>query len=210
MPNIYRIMHYENLHQLIKNKGQYSRNNMREENIRYRDISNNNIQSTREDIIVPQPPYQTLHDYVPFYFTNRSPMLYACATGFASSYDEGQEPIIYLVSNTDLIIKNDVDFVFTDGQANSNGTYFYKDIADLDNIDWDLIESWSWRNTDEDNDRKRRKQAEFLVHEFFSNELIVEIVVNNNNIAEIIEDILRDANIQIPVYVRENWYYQLV
>ena len=33
-------------------------------------------------------------------------------------------------------------------------------------IDWELMESKYWHDTDEDNSRKRRREAEFLIHKF--------------------------------------------
>ena len=46
-------------------------------------------------------------------------------------------------------------------------TDFFDDLKDLDKIDWDLMQSRYWNDTNDDPDRKRRRQAEFLVHEFF-------------------------------------------
>ena len=44
---------------------------------------------------------------------------------------------------------------------------FFDDLTDLDKADWDVIHSWSWGNRADDVDRKRRKQAELLMHESF-------------------------------------------
>jgi len=43
-------------------------------------------------------------------------------------------------------------------------TQFYDKLDNLNQVDWPLIRYWSWKNTEADPDRKRRKQAEVLVH----------------------------------------------
>ena len=49
-------------------------------------------------------------------------------------------------------------------------------------IDWELMESKYWHDTDEDNSRKRRRQAEFLIHKFCPWRLVREIGVMNNDV----------------------------
>ena len=52
-------------------------------------------------------------------------------------------------------------FVFTDGHAIMQLSKFYDDLGYLTEIDWDIMEEKYWRDTIEDPDRKRRRQAEF-------------------------------------------------
>lgn len=201
---VHRIFHIKNLESILENGGQYSRTLMNEHEIDYHNISNGNIQNRRSVFEVPLEPFGDLHDYVPFYFTNRSPMLSACFIGTVPGYDEGQEPIIYLVSNIERLKALELDFVFTDGQGNKTGTSYYKNISDLINVDWEIIDSWSWGK---DPERKRKKQAELLVHEFVPIEAFYEIVVINEDVKAIVEEILDRYNNQLPVYVRPKWYY---
>ena len=44
---------------------------------------------------------------------------------------------------------------------------YFDSEADLGEVDFAATEARDWRDTDDDPDRKRRKQAEFLVHDFF-------------------------------------------
>ncbi|UTW68357.1 DUF4433 domain-containing protein [Anaerobacillus sp. HL2] len=44
-------------------------------------------------------------------------------------------------------------------------------------MDWDVMESKYWFDTDDDPDRKRRRQAEFLVLRHFPLELVLGIGV---------------------------------
>jgi hypothetical protein len=49
-------------------------------------IAYEGIQQRRSEIEIPIPPYGILHDYIPFYFAPRSPMLYAIHKGMILGY----------------------------------------------------------------------------------------------------------------------------
>jgi len=44
-----------------------------------------------------------IHDYVSFYFGYLSPMMLQLKTGWVAGYNEGQEPLIYLVSTAQAV-----------------------------------------------------------------------------------------------------------
>ena len=56
-------------------------------------------------------------------------------------------------------------------------------------------------------DRKRRKQAEFLVYEFCPWSLIQEIAVINRVNKDRVEQLLTLARLQKIVSVKPQWYY---
>ncbi len=64
----------------------------------YTSIAHQNIQDRRAYTQVPCGPRGWLHDYVPFYFGVRSPMLFTISRGNVEGYDRDQEDVIYLVS----------------------------------------------------------------------------------------------------------------
>ena len=173
------------------------------------------ISSTTQDFIdrrattkVPCSAGGYLHDYVPFYFAPRSPMLYAIHKENVDSYSGGQQPIIHLVSEAYTINSLKLKFAFTDGHAIMAYSEFYDDMSDLQSvIDWELMKSKYWANTPDDPNRKWRRQAEFLVYENCPWSLIQEIGVINKTIAEQVQLILTAFNIQIPVSIYQNWYY---
>jgi hypothetical protein len=116
-------------------------------------------------------------------------MLYTINRGNVPNYTQGQAALIHLVSDVEDIDARGLEFVFTDGHAVMEFTTFFDDLYDLDNIDWDVMESRYWFDTNEDNDRKRRRQAEFLVRNIFPWELITEIGVINYTIKAKTENI---------------------
>jgi hypothetical protein len=84
---------------------------------------------------------------------------------------------------------------------------FFEDAASLDQVDWAVIEHWSWRNREDDPDRKRRKQAEFLIHQSFPWPWVEGIGVIDTEMAEQVGAILASAEHQPPILVQRNWYY---
>ena len=69
-------------------------NSLRRQRINYVDIAYQGIQDRRATTRVPCGAEGVLHDYVPFYFAPRSPMLYTIHKGNVESYREGQAPVI--------------------------------------------------------------------------------------------------------------------
>jgi ssDNA thymidine ADP-ribosyltransferase, DarT len=204
---IYHITHINNLESIISAGGLLAYNAMRTAEIQYTNIAYENIQNRRATFRVPCGKGGVLHDYVPFYFAPRSPMLYTINKGNVPNYSQGQTTVIHLVSSVDYIEAEGLDFVFTDGHAAMTFTDFFDDLNALDAIDWDVMESRYWNDTDEDNDRKRRRQAEFLVRNFLHWESISEIGVINFTIQAQVENILQNFTDRTPVKVHRDWYY---
>ncbi len=205
---VYRIMHIDNLAVCIKRGGFHAPNHMPADSLPYRAIHNEEIQAVRQQRTIPCGPRGTVHDYVSFYFGPRSPMLYQLHTGWVEGYDEGQTPIIYIVSTVEEIVGNRLNFVFSDGHGIANWTEWFDDIQRLDRVDWETVYATMWKDTIEDMDRQRRKQAEFLVHRFCPLEVVTEIGVINNDYKQKVEKILRQHNVnQIPVNIHHDWYY---
>jgi hypothetical protein len=167
------------------------------------------VQAGRREKTIPCGPGGTIHDYVPFYFGPLSVMLLNLKTGRVPGYSEGQEPLIYLVTTTQHLINNGEGFVFSDGHGLNRVTCWFDDINELTAVDWDIVSAQYWGNTEEDGDRQRRKQAEFLVWQSVGWELIKGIGVKNESTKTRVEYILNQFPNQSrpPVKVKSDWYY---
>jgi hypothetical protein len=204
---IYHITHIKNLKFILESGGLIANSGLKRQQINYQDIAHGHIQDRRALTRVPCAARGCLHDYVPFYFAPRSPMLYAIHRGNVEGYADGQNPIIHLVSEAETIAANNLAFAFTDGHAVIAYSEFYDDLQQLDMIDWEIMSADFWGNTQEDGDRKRRRQAEFLVHQFCPWTLIKEIGVINSTLQKQVREILQDFNYQTPIRVYSSWYY---
>jgi hypothetical protein len=170
-------------------------------------IAHQHIKERRARKVVNRVAGGTLADYVPFYFAPRSPMLFTISRGNVAGYAGGQEQVIHLVSTVELASGLSNPWCFTDGHADMEISKQYDDLASLDNVDWDIMKEIWWNDTMNDGDRKRRRQAEFLVHHAFPWTAITEIGVISEKIAGHIQAAMNGAVHQPAVVVRSDWYY---
>lgn len=124
-----------------------------------------------------------LGEYIPFYFGVRTPMLYVVQNGFNLVAPTSAENIVYCVSSVQKIIDLQLDFVFTDGHAvdGFSSQYTVADIQNIDTIlDKNAINAKYWKD-ENDLDKKRRKEAEFLVLGDISLHAILGYITYNEN-----------------------------
>ena len=203
MTAIYHISHIRNLGQILAEEGLHCDRSAQK--LKAINIGHIHIKERRLRRVVPVGPKGTVGDYVPFYFAPRSPMLYAISRSAVEGYTEGQSPVLYLCSTAESVVRGGLRWVFTEGHADMDYTDFFDDLRDLDKIDWKLMEARYWHDTDEDPDRKRRRQAEFLVHRFFPWKLVSYIGVYDQAAAETVRKVLGKANLEIGI--ERGWYY---
>lgn len=136
-------------------------------------------------------------------------MLFQLHTGWVPGYTEGQEPLVYLASTAQAVQESGTGFVFTDGHGIAAFTSWYDDLGSLDKVDWEAVYARVWKDTVDDMDRQRRKQAEFLAREKCDWALIHEIGVLNNSMKARVESILDQfgSALKRAVVVRPDWYY---
>lgn len=118
-----------------------------------------------------------------------------------------QREIIYFVTKTAILHQNGLPYVFTDGHAIMFLTEFYAQLNDLDKVDWAIMEEKYWADTEEDPDRKRRRQAEFLVHRKVPIDVFLGFAVKDEAMREELEALLQLHQIDKPVYIRPHFYY---
>lgn len=204
---IYHITHIKNLESILQHDCLWCDNERNAQNLNSKGIAYQHIKDRRSRRPVPLGPGGMLADYVPFYFAPRSPMLYAIRTGSVADYTGGQAPVLHLVSSVEAVAAEKLPFVFTNGHAEIAYSNFYEDLKNLEQIDWNVMKAAYWNDTNDDGDRKRRRQAEFLVHRSFPFSLIAGIGVYSALQAEEVKQILSKNNRQIPVRERKSWYY---
>lgn len=187
---VYHITHIKNLESIIR-YGLLSTNMQKSMGISHVNIANASIQETRSAMEVPCGKRGTIHDYVPFYFASRTPML----LGVINKKNCDQPLLIYLCLKMNIIDKGNV--VFTDTSANTHKPpTFYNDKRYLDNLDWAIIDDKSWSFPDDD--ERHRHMAELLVRDRVDISEIGCIVVFNEKIKECVIDIFNKLNSTPP------------
>ena len=207
MTNIYHITHIDNLQGMINEGGLQCDRVSSERGLCARSIAYQHIKERRAMRPVMVSMRGTLWDYVPFYFCPRSPMLYVNYRGNVPGYPDGQTPIVHIVSTAEDIRNFGIPFFFTGGHAEMVFSIQYDNLEQLGELDWEVINSKYWFDSIRDDDRKRRKQSEFLVFEFFPWDLISEIGVINHDIYNKVTAIIKDCSHQPAITIHPEWYY---
>lgn len=204
---IFHITHVDNLPKIIEAGG------LRCDRLRAQStdaavcIAHQHIKDRRARRAVPCAARGFVSDYVPFYFAPRSPMLYTINRGNVEGYTQGQRPIVHLVSSVQGAVALGKPWCFTDGHAEMAFSNFFDDLENLDKIDWSVMKSKMWNDTDAQPDRKRKRQAEFLVHEFFPWTAVDAIGVIDTEMKDRVVRILGNSTHSPYVHVKRNWYY---
>jgi len=202
---LYRITHYQNLVFILQNGLNSPNSPVQDPN--YINIGKKDIIGKRGAKPVRLDPSPgMIHEYVPFYFCFRSPMLGSIKVG-NSDFKGTQEEIIYLVTDFERIKEHNCEFVFTDGQALIAYSKFFDDESDFDDLDWEAIRSPQWGRNQSDNDKMRRKMAEFLVKDYVPIEALIGIAVMNQQMEQTVSQIVTQVGANIPVKIKTDWYF---
>ena len=201
---IFRIVHFDNIAGII-DRGLECRNKAALGV--YTDIGNRELIDKRSQHRVPISPGGTLSDYVPFYFTYASPMLYNIKTGRTVERRENSE-IVFLVTTLHHIQKSKIDFIFTDRHALLAAAQFFDDLNYLDRIDWSILQERDFKRDPEDPGKLERYQAEALIHNEVPLSGLLGFACYNEQVATEIKDGLAAKRVQLPVAVRGEWYFQ--
>ena len=140
---IWRIVHRDNLPWILDN-GLHCASSPTQASA-YVAIGNTDLISRRTYREVPIEPGGTLADYVPFYFTPFSPMMYNIYTGRGEVPKRSNEEICILVSSLSRVNVMGLRFVFTDRHAYSALARYFNDTALLNEIDWTLLQARNFK-----------------------------------------------------------------
>ena len=202
---IFRITHVDNLPWVLDH-GLCCRNSDGHDP-NYVNIGNLSLIDKRAHKPVPIPPGGTLADYVPFYFTPYSIMMYNIKTGYGGIARRETREIVILVSSIHLLRELGVPFVFTNQHAYASDADFYSDPADLRHIDWPLLRSRNFKTDDGDPGKQVRYQAEVLVYRRVSLEALLGIGCLNTAVKQRLDALVQERGKKIDVKVTPSWYF---
>lgn len=151
---------------------------------------------------------------VPFYFCPRSVMLYLIHRKNSDLvYQGGQDEIVHLQADFHQVVtwasfqNPALHWAFTTSNA---GSYYFDDyntIANLNQIDWNAVNTTNWTQV------KEGKQAEFLIEAHFPWHLVHKIGVVSSTMQAKVASILQrlrqsNNNLHCPtISVEPSWYY---
>lgn len=221
VPNPVRLFHItaiDNLPAICATGALLAKNAGAAAGIGYQNIAHAGAQAARAGKPVPNPPGGLIHDYVPFYFAPRSPMLMAINGGRVAGCDLTQEEILHFETTVDQAISVGAQYVFYDRNASLAFSQAFTDVTYLNAIAWSLLTEapaldgfckyWqSVLTNPRYADRMERRQAEFLIRQRVPLNAIGRIGVANEAKAKIVRRILAEAEVTLPVEVKTDWYF---
>jgi len=202
---ILRITHISNVPWILEHGLRCATSDVRDPD--FRPIGDADLIQKRAVRAIPAPPHGTISDYVTFYFTPLSPMLYNIKTGYRGIERLPISEIAIIVSSLPMLASSGVDFVFTDCHAYLAETQFSSDLADLNRIDWDILCTHDFQNTIDDQGKMQRYQAEALAREHVPVAALHGIACHGKaECGRIVEEV-GQRGLDPKVIVRPGWFF---
>lgn len=222
MPKPVRLFHItaiDNLAAIFEQSALLCKARSQVAGIGYQNIAHAGAQGVRASKAVIDPPGGCIHDYVPFYFAPRSPMLMAINGGKVQGCHYRQSDIVHFELLVRTVVEAKQDFVFYDRNATKDYSQAFTDPHQLkDVIAWELLTEeptldgfckyFHDRHEPERYiDRMERRQAEFLVKDHAPLNWMTRIGVISQEKADIVRNILGRYEVNLPVVVMPDWYF---
>ncbi len=201
---IWRIVHRDNLPWILAN-GLHCGNGASQSSA-WINIGNDELITKRANHPVPIPPGGVLNDYVPFYFTPFSVMMRNINTGWGVKHRPNDE-IVILVGSLPHLKKQGIPFLFSNSHAYYQWAEFYDDLADLDKIDWPLLQARDFQRDPNDPAKFERYQAEALIHQHCPVSGLLGIVCYTEKLETSIKQLVNDRGLGLSVHARKGWYF---
>lgn len=202
---IWRILHRDNLAWTLDNGLYCASSKVQCKN--WVSIGNPDLIEKRAKHPVPLPPGGVLNDYVPFYFTPFSVMMRNIHTGWGGITKRPNKDIVILVSSLRHVHNKGLSYLFTDSHAYYQWANFYKDLSDLDKIDWPILQQRNFKRDSEDPAKFERYQAEALIHQHCPIDGLLGLVCYTPELQAKIELDVKARNLDLKVHARPQWYF---
>jgi hypothetical protein len=202
---IFRIVHRDNVLWVLDHGLHCQNSETLDPN--FRNIGNLELISKRGRRTVPIPTSGTLSDYIPFYFTPYSIMLFNIKTGWGGIPNLPNEEIVILVSSLRHLIKLNLPFVFTNQHAYPVMAEYYSDLEHLDHIDWEILQKRDFKHDPDDPGKKERYQAEALAYRYLPIEALLGIACFNREVEATLKSEIDSRDLKLQVILKPSWYF---
>jgi hypothetical protein len=201
---IFRITHVANVPWILRNGLHCSNGGHADPN--YVQIGNPDLIVRRAQRGVPIAPGGMLSDYIPFYFTPYSPMLFNIKTGFNGVARRPMEEIAILVSSLRDVHEHRIAFVFTDRHAYLEAAEFHNDLGNLNRIDWRILQARDFRRDPEDPGKIERYQAEALIYRRLPRSALQGVICYTEHERQNLQADCDNLGLPMKVLCRPGWY----
>lgn len=201
---IFRITHRDNVPWILDHGLHAATSEVLDPN--FRNIGNPELIDKRVKRAVTIGPGGTLADYIPFYFTPFSIMMFNIHTGYNVKHVANEE-IVILISSLHRVAELGIQFLFTDQHAYPLAARYFTALDDLQSIDWELLNRKNFKHDPDDPGKKERYQAEALIWKALPVEGLLGICSYNETVDAAIKTELAKRGIEMHTKVQRNWYF---
>ena len=173
------------------------------------DIGEPGIKERRRRLLTGFHDGAVVADYVPFYWTAKSPMMHREVNYGAGQYEGGPDGLALLGLPLTRVIELGLDFCFSDGNASQPRTSFTDSIEELQEMmEMPPLLDWYWKDTEMHADRQRRRQAELLVHKELPLTAIDFVVVHSSTTLSKVKAILSSSAPSAKFVTRPAFFFR--
>lgn len=201
---IFRIIHRANLPWVLQH-GLHCGNSATR-SAHWVSIGNQELIGKRAQWPVAADPGGVLNDYVPFYFTPFSPMMLNIKTGWNGVQQHLPQDILILVSDLHRLTDLGLTWLFTDTHANNGVVNYFNRLADLQRIDWRILQTRDFKRDPDDPAKVGRYQAEALVHSHCPLQGLSGIVCFDEAGKMAAQQAVNDVGAKLKVIKQPSWY----
>lgn len=201
---IFRITHRDNVPWILDH-GLHAKNGSQSDPD-FRNIGNVDLIDKRSRRKVGVGPDGHLSDYVPFYFTPFSIMMYNINTGYGVKHVPNREIVIF-VSSLHHVASRDIPFVFTNQHAYPIMAEYFTELADLSRIDWPLLQSRTFKHDPDDPGKKERYQAEALIWKHLPLDALQGVCCYDTEVESQIQNEIETRGVNFKVARQQSWYF---
>ena len=216
---IFHITPIANLAKIFTAREIHSKNVLLAKGEAHESIAHASIQSRRATKRVTIAPGGVIHDYVPFYFAPRSPMLYSIQNGKVDGCSWRQQDIVHIESTVERVVACEGKFVvYPLNAALDYSADCFNNIEGVNQVDWSifleepLLDGYSKYFHSRPNPtnhfmRMEKRQAELLVYGSVPLSAITRIGVMSDVKRIEVAHILSQHGVELSAEVKSNWYF---
>jgi hypothetical protein len=202
---IFRITHIRNVPWLLDNGAHCAKADCRDPN--FVQIGSPDLIGKRSNHPVRVHPFGTLGDYVPFYFTPKSVMLYNIRTGYNGITQRRMSDIAILVTSLHKLVAEKVPFLFTDRHAYLVNAEPTSDLNGLDRLNWKVLRAHDFKKDSDNPEKFEQYQAEALVFRCLPVTALLAIACYGDEQNERLSAEVESRSLNLKVVKKPGWYF---
>ena len=193
---IYRITHVRNVPWILDHG--LACQSSAERDPDFVEIGKPELIGRRQSRSIKMPPGGILANYIPFYFTTKSPMLLNIKTGYGVAQRPMSE-IAVLKASLRVLDASGIKYLISDRHALLEAACFVNDLSGLDLIPWSALRACDFRKDHEDPLPFERYQAEALIFRSLPVSALKAIITSDDMTRLMLQEHVRRRSLSLKV-----------